>query len=300
MVSKYSVLTDEELRLLPSDEDVLRYEKTGWYLSQKLLSDAETETLTQASERFYAGHRDRELPIRPDRLADWSPADGEIQRNNDYIHYRDEAIAGILRKPVVAAVAARLARTPEIRTFMATLIYKPAAPEETSNIVSWHFDKYFWPTCSSDNMLTAFIPFHDCTEETGTITMVPGSHRWKLRHGAERPTGDPADVAREYLLEGDAERNGANVERVPVHIPRGHMTFHHCMLYHGSGPNRSPAPRRAISFHLQDGANTYRHYRNSEGRQQPYKHDALVRRTPAGEPDYADPDFCPTLWPARG
>ncbi|CAM5394633.1 hypothetical protein SALBM135S_05518 [Streptomyces alboniger] len=130
-------------------------------------------------------------------------------------------------------------------------------------------------------MLTAFIPFHDCTEQTGTITMVPGSHRWKRRHGAERPTGDPADAAREYLLEGDAERNGASVERVPVHIPRGHMTFHHCLLYHGSGPNRSPDPRRAISFHLQDATNTYQHYRNSEGRQQPYKHDALVRRTPA-------------------
>ncbi|GAA1332172.1 hypothetical protein GCM10009647_072700 [Streptomyces sanglieri] len=298
-MSEYSVLTEEELRLLPSDEDVRQYEETGWYLSKKLLSDAETETLTQASEHFYAGQKGRALPGQPDRLADWSPADGEIQRNSDYIHYRDEAIAGILRKPVVAAVAARLARTPEVRTFQATLIYKPAVPEETSNIVSWHFDKYFWPTCSSDNMLTAFIPFHDCTEEAGTITMVPGSHRWKRRHGAERPVGDPSDVARDYLLEGDAERNGATVERVPVHIPRGHMTFHHCLLYHGSGPNRSPHPRRAISFHLQDGANTYRHYRNSEGRQQPYKHDALVRRTPAGEPDYADPEFCPTLWPAR-
>lgn len=299
-MSEYSVLTEEELKLLPSDEDVLRYEKTGWYLSQKLLSDAETEALTEASEHFYAGHRGRELPVRPDRLADWSAADGEIQRNSDYIHYRDETIAGILRKPLVAAVAARLARTPEIRTFQATLIYKPAAPEETSNIVSWHFDKYFWPTCSSDNMLTAFIPFHDCTEEAGTITMVPGSHRWERRHGAERPAGDPADVARDYLLEGDAERNGATVERVPVHIPRGHMTFHHCLLYHGSGPNRSPRPRRAISFHLQDGSNAYRHYRDSDGRQQPYKHDVLVRRTPSGEPDYADPEFCPTLWPAGG
>lgn len=127
-MSEYSVLTEEELRLLPSDEDVRQYEETGWYLSKKLLSDAETETLTQASERFYAGHKGRVLPGQPDRLADWSPADGEIQRNSDYIHYRDEAIAGILRKPVVAAVAARLARTPEVRTFQATLIYKPSSP----------------------------------------------------------------------------------------------------------------------------------------------------------------------------
>ena len=61
-MSEYSVLTEQELSLLPSDEDVRRYEETGWYLSQKLLSDAETEMLTQASERFYAGHEDRKLP----------------------------------------------------------------------------------------------------------------------------------------------------------------------------------------------------------------------------------------------
>ncbi|WP_269858101.1 phytanoyl-CoA dioxygenase family protein [Streptomyces sp. RPT161] len=289
-------LTAEEIELLPSEEDVRTYQERGWYLSKKLLSDAETDALTEASERYYAGHRDRSLPVRPDRLADWQPADGEVQRNNDYIHYQDETIAKILRKPLIGAVAARLSKSSEMRVFQATLIYKPPIADEASNIVSWHFDKYFWPTCSSDNMLTAFIPFHDCTEESGTISMVNGSHLWTHRHGANRPTGDPEDLGREYLLRGDAERNGATVEKVPVHIPRGHMTFHHCLLYHGSGANRSPRPRRAISFHLQDGANAYRDYRHSDGRQQPYKHDTLVRRTATGVPDYADPEFCPVLW----
>ncbi|MFE2466390.1 phytanoyl-CoA dioxygenase family protein [Streptomyces mirabilis] len=295
----HSGLTAEEVELLPSEEDVRLYSERGWYLSEKLLTDAEVDTLTDASERYYAGQRDRELPKRPDRLADWTPADGDVQRNNDYIHYQDETMRKILRKPIIGAVAARLAQTPSIRVFQATLIYKPPIAEEKSNIVSWHFDKYFWPTCSSDEMLTAFIPFHDCTEESGTITMVNGSHRWRHRHGAARPVGDPRDVGRDYLLNGDAERNSAVVEKVPVHIPKGHMTFHHCLLYHGSGANRSPRPRRAISFHLQDGTNAYRDHTLSDGRQEPYKHDFLVRRTPAGQPDYSDPEFCPVLWPVR-
>ncbi|MEV8590127.1 phytanoyl-CoA dioxygenase family protein [Streptomyces sp. NPDC051180] len=286
--------------MLPSEEDVKLYAERGWYLSEKLLTDEETEALTQASERFYAGQRDRVLPVRPDRLADWTPADGEVQRNSDYIHYQDEVIARILRKPIVGAVAARLAKASEIRVFQATLIYKPPIVEEASNIVSWHFDKFFWPTCSSDRMLTAFIPFHECTEESGTIEMVNGSHLWPKRHGAERPAGDPADRAREYLLNGDADRNGAVVEKVPVHIPRGHMTFHHCHLYHGSGLNRSAHPRRAVSLHLQDETNEYRHHTLSTGRQQPYKHDSLVRTTAAGLPDYTDPEICPVLWPVPG
>lgn len=300
-MSSYPGLTSEEIGLLPSEEDVRTYTERGWYLSEKLLSDAEADALTAASERFYAGQRDRRLPVEPAKWADWKPSDGAVQRNNDYVHYQDDVISSILRKPIIGAVAARLAGSASIRVFQATLIYKPPVAEERSNIVSWHFDKYFWPTCSSDNMLTAFIPFHDCGEEEGTITMVSGSHRWPHRHGSDRGIGDPDDVAREYLLKGDAERNGlAAVEKVPVHIPKGHMTFHHCLLYHGSGANRGTRPRRAISFHLQDETNVHRPHHLSDGRQQPYKHDVLVRSAADGTPDYADPEFCPQLWPVTG
>lgn len=69
----HSGLTAEEVELLPSEEDVRLYSERGWYLSEKLLTDAEVDTLTDASERYYAGQRDRELPKRPDRLADWTP-----------------------------------------------------------------------------------------------------------------------------------------------------------------------------------------------------------------------------------
>lgn len=294
----YPGLSPEEMELLPSEEDVRTYSERGWYLSEKLLTDEEADALTAASERYYTGQRDRPLPVEPEKWADWKQGDGDVQRNNDYVHYQDKVIGEILRKPIIGAVAARLAQAESIRIFQATLIYKPAVAEEQSNIVSWHFDKYFWPTCSSDNMLTAFIPFHDCGEEHGTITMVNGSHRWPRRHGADRGSGSPEDRAREYLLNGDAEKNGvAEIERVPVHIPKGHMSFHHSLLYHGSGLNVSGEPRRAISFHLQDEANRFQPHHLSDGRQQPYKHDVLVRRDADGNPDYTDPDFLPQIWP---
>ena len=43
------------------------------------------------------------------------------------------------------------------------------------------------------------------------------------------------------------------------------MSFHHCPIYHGSGPNRSDRPRRAISLHLQDGDNRWRPYATADG-----------------------------------
>ena len=66
-------------------------------------------------------------------------------------------------------------------------------PDEPTNRVPWHMDRHYWQTCTSDRMLTAFIPFHDCDERMGTITMVDGSHRWteipgddSTRHFAQR------------------------------------------------------------------------------------------------------------------
>jgi ectoine hydroxylase-related dioxygenase (phytanoyl-CoA dioxygenase family) len=296
-------LTAEERRLLPTGAEVEQYRRDGWYLTRKLLTDEEADELVAASERFYAGERDRTLPGRPPRLAYWQPADGPVQRHNDYIHYESDAIARILRKPLIGAVAARLAGTDEIRVFQSTLIYKPPRPDEVTNIVPWHFDRHYWQSCTSDRMLTAFIPFHHCDEEMGTITMVDGSHRWKeigaddttTRHFAER---DRTELDR--MLHENAAHNNTTVHKTPMVIPKGHMSFHHCRTYHGSGANRSDRPRRAISFHLQDGENAYREFPLSDGGIVQYNHDFLVRRTADGRPDYADPEYCPVLWRAAG
>jgi ectoine hydroxylase-related dioxygenase (phytanoyl-CoA dioxygenase family) len=133
----------------------------------------------------------------------------------------------------------------------------------------------------------------------GTITMVDGSHKWReignndttVRHFAER---DKSEL--DVMLAENAAYNGVEVNRVQMDIPKGHLSFHHCRTYHGSGPNRSDRPRRAISLHLQDGANAFQEFRLSTGELARYNHDELVRRTADGRPDYADPEFCPTLW----
>ena len=294
-----SVLTGEEQDLLPSDADVRWYEEHGWYLSKRLLSDDEADALALASERFYAGHRDRRLAVRPPNLAYWEPSDGPVQRHNDYVHYESEAIARILRKPLIGAVAARLAGAAEIRVFQSTLIYKPPLAGEPTNLVPWHADRHYWQTCTSQRMLTAFIPFHDCDEEFGTITIVDGSHLWKEPDGGDDSTRHFAQRDRdelESILAQAARYNGVAVRKVPMVIPKGHMSFHHCRVYHGSGPNRRSLPRRAISFHLQDGENQWRPFSRPDASLLAYNHDMVVRKTGQGTPDYADPDFCPVLW----
>ncbi|MEU6172339.1 phytanoyl-CoA dioxygenase family protein [Streptantibioticus parmotrematis] len=292
-------LSEEDRALLPSDEEVAFYQEHGWYLSKKLLTDEEVDALDAAADRFYAGHRDRTLPVRPPRLAYWEPSRGDVHRHNDYIFYEDDTVRRILSKPLIGAVAARIAETGQIRLWNSTLIHKPPRPEDEGNIVPWHFDRHYWQTCTSDEMLTAFVPFHHCDEELGTITMVDGSHRWKEIGGNDATTRHFAERDRSELdemLEENAAFNNETVRKVPVVIPKGHISFHHCRTYHGSGLNRGTRPRRAISFHLQDQANQWRPFRISTGEQVVYNNDVLVRKTADGHPDYADPDFCPVLW----
>jgi hypothetical protein len=292
-------LTEAERALMPTPEEVAGYREHGWYLSRRLFSDEELDTLQDATEKYYEGHRDRTLAVRPPNLAAWEPAHGPVQRHNDYVHYESDAIGAILRNPLVGAVAALLAGAEQIRVFQATLIYKPPVPEEPSNQVPWHFDRHYWQTCSSERMLTAFVPFRDCGVENGTITMVDGSNHWQelpsgedtTRHFARR---DRSEL--ESVLAANAAHNGAQVRKIPVVIPRGHVSFHHCRTYHGSGANLADTPRRAVSLHLQDGANQYRPATRPDGTPASYNHDAVVRRTADGRPDYADPEICPTIW----
>ena len=101
------MLTEAELDLLPTDAEVEEYQRRGWYLTRKLFSDHEVDALVGATDAFYAGHKDRDLPFRPTNLAYWEPSQGNIQRHNDYIHYESDAVAQILRKPLLGAVAAK-------------------------------------------------------------------------------------------------------------------------------------------------------------------------------------------------
>ncbi|HEY7146918.1 MAG TPA: phytanoyl-CoA dioxygenase family protein [Streptosporangiaceae bacterium] len=291
-------LTEAEQQLLPTDEEVASYAAHGWYLTRQLLTEDEVDELQAATDRFYAGRRDRTLPVRPPNLAYWEPSHGPVQRHNDYVHYESDEVREILTKPLIGAVAARLAQASQIRAWQATLIYKPPSQSEASNLVPWHMDRHYWQTCTSERMLTAFIPFHDCGVEMGTITMIDGSHRWQeidgddsTRHFAQR---DRSEL--ESILEQTAKLNDATVNAIPMVIPKGHMSFHHCRIYHGSGHNVSGRPRRAISFHLQDGDNQWRRFSRPDGSALVYNNDIVVRKTSQGTPDYADPDYCPVLW----
>jgi ectoine hydroxylase-related dioxygenase (phytanoyl-CoA dioxygenase family) len=288
-----ALLTSEELELLPTDEDVAFYREHGFYKSKKIFTDAEIAMAIAGSERFYRGERDATLPRN--FKSGWQPEDGEhVLRKNDYASLRNKELTALIRKPILGAIAARLCGSPSVRLWHDQLLFKPPLddPNKPAN-VGWHTDRQYWRTCTSERMLTAWIPFHDCDEKMGTITMIDGSNHWSdAANGLDFFNNDLSTV------EQASHSAGRRIVKVPINLKKGEVSFHHCRTIHGSGPNLSSQPRRSIAVHIQDEDNRSQPFHYPDRSEVIYDDlDDLCRRID-GIPDYADPRMCPRLWPS--
>lgn len=278
--------------LLPTEDDVAFYEEHGWFISDTVFSEERLQDANFGIQRFYLGERDRILPIRRGYL-DWKPEDGDVLRQNDYVSLQNDEINDLVGVPLLAAIAGTLARTTSIRLFHDQLIYKPPTAEAATT-VGWHSDRAYWRTCTSTDMLTAWIPFAGTTLAGGTLMYLDGSHRW--------PRVDELTTFSEQNHQSIEERYAAlgfPIVRVPVELRPGQVGFHHCKLIHGSLPNSAAAPRIALAVHFQDAANRYTPATDDHGKPVVHVNDVLCRTDDGGAPDYGDPDICPTLWTAE-
>ena len=283
-------LTLEQYRLLPSDSDVEFYNLHGYYVAGQIFSDEEIDEAIRGSERFYAGERDFHLHQRLKPFKGWKIGDGEVLRINDYVSLQNREIADLAHHPLIGAIAARLCGSSTIRLWHDQMIYKPVDESCQKTTIGWHTDRAYWKTCSSVDMLTAWVPFSDCEESMGPLVVIDGSHR---REGFSELRGfhnhNPSDSNAGF------ETLYREFDQVSLNLKKRQVSFHHCLTIHGSRPNRSNVRRLSLSVHLQDGSNQYCEYRDSEGEIVWHRNDLLCR-TVDDRPDYADADICPVLW----
>jgi hypothetical protein len=289
-----SFRTSDERLLLdgrPDDDDVLFYEEHGWWVSPKVFTDDFIDAARDAAERFYL-ERDRTLRFDTG-YSNWTPADGyDVVRNNEFVSLQSDDLRAVACQPVLGAMAARLARTSGIRLLDDQLVYKPPSTPGVASAVGWHADHAYWGTCSSDRLLTAWIPFGDVDEASGTLAVLDGSHRWPdTQHARYFNDADLDAIERQFGA------GGRTVTRVPFRLQKGQVSFHHSWTLHASLPTTSGADRLALAVHLQDVDNRYRPAYTPDGRPVQMFDELLCRTLPNGDPDFADPDVFPTIWP---
>ncbi|MDV2991073.1 MAG: hypothetical protein N4J56_000727 [Chroococcidiopsis sp. SAG 2025] len=288
-------LSEDQVALLPTEAEIAFYEEHGWYVSQQILPDELIDNAILGSERYYRGERDTQLLINVG-YSDWQPGDTSILRNNEFVSLQNQQLQQLGFYPIIAAIAARLARAKQIRLFADSLLCKmPTTRNNNNGVVGWHADKAYWSTCSSNNLLTAWIPFQDCNELLGPLVVIDGSHKWE----------DKQDLKNFYAqnieaLEQKFRQQERQIRKVPMTLKKGQVSFHNCWTIHGSYPNYSNSPRLAMAVHMQDGANRYQPVWNREGKQIYIGYDSLCRSLLNGDPDYSDPTIFPLLWVEEG
>jgi ectoine hydroxylase-related dioxygenase (phytanoyl-CoA dioxygenase family) len=273
------------------DAEAALFRRRGWHVTAAILDDALLDAAQAGIARYLAGGRDRVLPDIAS-VSDWRPEHGHAMRQIGYLSLQIAEVAALVSHPAIAGTAARLTGASGIRLFHDRLIAKPPGVEGGGTVQGWHTDRAYWMTCTSDELLTAWIPFQDCTVEMGPLAVVEGSHLWD---GTEwMATAHETDLD---ALEQRFPVRPGGWRAVELTLRRGQVSFHHCRAIHGSRANRSPFWRTALAVHLQPADNRYRPHRGPDGRPLGHLNAVLCRTGPDGEPDYADPEVFPTLWP---
>jgi ectoine hydroxylase-related dioxygenase (phytanoyl-CoA dioxygenase family) len=285
-------LTEEQLTLLPSEDDVRFYEEHGWWVSPRIVGEEVIDDARFGVDRYYNGERDAVLLFEAG--TDWNSSRGNVLRQNDYVSLQIEQLRVLAQHPLVARTAAMLARTAEVRLFHDQLIYKPPRVSGSVATVGWHTDIAYWKTCSSRNLITAWVPLQAVTADMGPMTVLDRSHRWGGNDRLE--FFHEPDLS---SVEARIERGAAPVTEVPLVMDVGQVSFHHCRTIHGSRPNHSDRPRVALAVHIQDESNRYTSGFDENGKRLVHLNDFLCRKDDNGDPDYADPAVSPVLWKAE-
>ncbi|MFF1816191.1 phytanoyl-CoA dioxygenase family protein [Kribbella sp. NPDC058245] len=284
---------NEQVSPLPAAVDVATYQQEGHWLSPRALDDVEIAHAVEGMRRQQEGDVDPELPFASYTQGwGWRPSKGNTLRRNNFASLRVRELAAIVRHRLLGEMAAMLSGASSIRLWHDVSIYKPSVDRDESADgtidVTWHTDRWFWRSCSSDRMLTAWIALDDVTEDHGPLLFVPGSHHWPPEKWESYQNMDFLSARRQL------EKDGHQIHTQTMKA--GQISFHHCRLLHGSGRNTSGRPRRSLAVHLQPGDNRWVEDHDAEGKVFSHVADEYAARRD-GVPCYDDARVFPQLWP---
>lgn len=128
---------------------------------------------------------------------------------------------------------------PDILVFHTTLWWKAAGSE---GFVPWHQDATYFGLAPHEHV-TAWLALTDSTEESGCVTVLPGSHK----HG-QLPHADRRDPA---VMLSRGQTVAAEVETaraVPIPLRPGEFSLHDTLVLHASAPNRAAHDRIGLGI----------------------------------------------------
>jgi 2-oxoglutarate-dependent dioxygenase len=207
-----------------------QFERDGVAPLGCVLNDQQLDDLRHRLDRLCVTQDGRAMPGVRD-LADHldGRSDRSVMQRVNLYRIDDQFDALVRRADILGVVSCILG--PNVQLFRDQCFYKPG---RCGGEVYMHQDNRYWHL---DPPLAAvvFIALDECTLQTGCVHYIPGSHRWGQVEHVRAADG------RSILLEAVADK----AVSLPMELPAGHASVHHCQILHWSPENQSPRPRRA-------------------------------------------------------
>jgi phytanoyl-CoA hydroxylase len=240
--------------MILSQQQLDEFHLRGYVNGGRVLDDAAVDLLRDELQKVMEG-RSANQPLLNRNLLGGSSEYGEQANAAKQVVVQivnmfeaSEAYLEHCKNPLITEAVARLCNnTDTLRVWHDQIQYTPA---RIGGPTGWHQDFPAWPILQPADLISAWVALDDAEIDNGCMWMVPGSHRWGkvgLQSGENfAPKYDP-----EQLPEG------VEAKAEPLIVKKGCVAFHHCMTWHGSPPNQSDRPRRAIAVHYMPGYTIY-------------------------------------------
>lgn len=228
-----------------SAEQVSEFREKGSIWGVEVMSQAAVDRLRQGLSDIVNGRVDTSQAFFHGNFNPKEGAESELE----FLYFQgawllDAAFHEIVYNPRITVPVAQLLGIKQVRLLHDQVFYKPA--KHGSNC-AWHQDYSYWTRTAPPKHMTVWVPLDDASEANGTLQIIPGSQSWPLLPALEIAGGD-MDALKRHLT---PEQLSAFVP-APVNIKAGCVEMHGEHLVHGSMPNTSDVPRRALVINYMD------------------------------------------------
>jgi ectoine hydroxylase-related dioxygenase (phytanoyl-CoA dioxygenase family) len=248
---RYAAAAVDRRRLRLDAREREAWEQDGFFVRRSAFDEAELAALRDAAERVAARAEQRRAD--PDRRfavdgnvyleAEGSTiqlehgAESRELRVIEPFHHLDPRFDALMDDPRLVEPMRGLVGSERVALYTDKLNLK--RPREGSRF-RWHQDSPYWfHFCAHlDRLPNVMLALDDADEENGCFRVVRGSHRRGCLPGlqGEGQLGPLFTDPRHFDLSA----------QVPVVVPAGSLVFFSPHTVHGSEPNRSDRPRRAL------------------------------------------------------
>ncbi len=213
------------------------YDQDGYFLVRGLLTRQEVSALLDRLEAYLTCAR----PI-PDgiRVQKEPRVERAVRKVEDLVQH-DEVFRSLALKPSLVEIMLGLLG-PNLKLYRNAVLMKPPSVGSAKGV---HQDSPYWPI-EPMNLASCWIAFDPATKANGCMTVMAGSHKFgALPH---------VDVQDDFVI---PETHYDAGRMAPVEMEPGDGLVFHSLLIHGSAPNRSEQPRRAITLSYMSAASKY-------------------------------------------